>query len=236
MSELKLSYSRYWMYKLCPEAYRLQYIAHQPRREDRKNYLLGSTVHKAIEHWWKLETFKQIDLLAIYGDVFEQECKGIFWRLGEWRTFWDKGLVFLDKYYHILLKENLLGPHVINEYTFTQPVDGLLLHGIVDLIRKEPKVDIFDGKTGSGFLDVDQLTFYCLGTEPKFGLASDVGYIVIPDEKVALKEITEKMKSDLLCALHQMVKNIEQGTFETKESKNNCWMCGYSGTCKSSRC
>lgn len=203
---MKLSYSKIYTFRTCPQRYKFKYVDGIPELES-SEMNLGKKFHETIHR-----LLKNLPVDVIDNEMIVQRAKKVM------ELITEKYLIVGSEVYFNLL---------IDDYEF---------EGYIDLIAKDRQGNIYvlDFKLGTGSLIQTALYAWMLerakAKEVKF-----VGLLKISlngDEPVSeiVKPFTDEHRQEVQRYVSETFKGITEGKFEPKPSEN-CLRCSYVEFC-----
>jgi len=247
------SHSRISTFENCPYQYRLKYIDRiKPEISTTIEAFMGSMVHEALEHLYKLKKFKKRTalnvLIKFYRDLWAKNHSDdiLIVKKSEGLTadnYRKMGEKFLSDYYNRMKPfedMTILGLETTDRMNLP---DGNQWHVRIDKLGCDSEGNYFvcDYKTnarmkGQEEADADrQLALYSIWVKDKFKDAKSVKLIwhMLAFNKDAISERTDEQLEKLQQEVVDKIKEIESATDFPRKQTALCNYCGYKSDCPS---
>lgn len=245
------SYSKYKTYKECNEQYSFAYLMRVPwEPPTHKPFFQGRVSHNLLEDGFEALTKGSLSPSELEAWVVEK-LPAEFYKQAEKIDDWQgdaelaKALVEAEElarnYAKLIVDNGLYGPGVECEHlvgTFQKPLildNGLRLTGYVDWLKVDGDTAVvLDAKTSRNmrYIDQDQLLFYAISVEKKFGVkVNRVAWMMIRTGTTLWYDITDADKERLVNNLLGASKTVVNMDIRSFPSQFLCGDCHYAESC-----
>jgi len=248
------SHSRISTYENCPYQYKLKYIdKKRPEVSTTIEAFMGSMVHEALEHLYKLKKFKKriakASIIKFYRDIWTKnysndilivKAESENLNADNYRKMGEK---FISDYYDRMKpfeQMTILGLETMDRMTLS---DGNQWHVRIDKLGCDNKGNYFvcDYKTNARMKDQEeadedrQLALYSLWVKDKFKDVKSVKLIwhMLAFNKDAVSERTDEQLEKLQQEVIDKIKEIENAKEFPRNQTALCNYCGFKSECPS---